>query len=66
MLSELLGGDSDQSIEEVLEGYTARRLPRARVVVEGSVQIGEWLMSGERGDVPGVMGRISSMLTERP
>ncbi len=64
--SELLGGDSDQSIEEVLEGYTARRLPRARVVVEGSVQIGEWLMSGERGDVPGVMGRISSMLTERP
>lgn len=66
VLSELLGGDSDQSIEEVLEGYTARRLPRARVVVEGSVQIGEWLMSGERGDVPGVMGRISSMLTERP
>ena len=41
-------------------GVHARRLDRARTVVEASVQLGQWLLDGERGDMPGLMGRVHS------
>lgn len=65
VLAEMLLG-ADAVTDELLSAYCERRLPRASTVVEGSVQIGEWLLAHERGDVPGVMNRISTMLVERP
>ena len=44
--------------------FSDRRLPRAREVVDASVQLGQWLLDHERGDVPGLMGRIAHLLTE--
>ena len=36
----------------------------ARTVVEASLQLGQWLLDGERGDVPGLMGRTAAMLRD--
>ncbi|AEE47117.1 FAD-dependent monooxygenase [Cellulomonas fimi] len=44
--------------------FTARRYSRARTVVEASVQLGQWLLDGERGDVPALMGRIAALVTD--
>lgn len=65
VLAELLtsGGDAD----DVLAAYHDRRAPRVRTVVDASVQLGQWLMDGVRdADVPGLIGRTMTMLTERP
>lgn len=63
VLSELL--TSHDSLGPGLwDEFTARRLPRATEVVEASVQLGRWLQEGVRGDVPGLMGRISTLLRE--
>ncbi len=53
--------------EQLLLDYHARRLPRVRLVVESSCQLGQWLMDGVRdADVPGLMGRTMSVLKELP
>lgn len=65
VLAEILTG-ADTFEESLLQAYADRRLPRAGAVVEGSVQLGDWLLAHERGDVPGLMGRISTMLAQRP
>jgi 2-polyprenyl-6-methoxyphenol hydroxylase-like FAD-dependent oxidoreductase len=44
--------------------FAERRYERARAVVEASVQLGQWLIDGERGDVPGLMGRIAALVSE--
>lgn len=44
--------------------FTARRSGRAKAVVDASVQLGRWMLDDEPGDVPGLMGQISTMLTE--
>jgi 2-polyprenyl-6-methoxyphenol hydroxylase-like FAD-dependent oxidoreductase len=43
--------------------FTARRFHRARTVVAASLQLGQWLLDGERGDVPGLMGRTAHLLS---
>jgi 2-polyprenyl-6-methoxyphenol hydroxylase-like FAD-dependent oxidoreductase len=40
VLSELLQTDGD--LEDVLEQFMERRWPRCKLVVEASVQVGEW------------------------
>ncbi|MGW6318638.1 FAD-dependent oxidoreductase [Streptomyces sp. NPDC055099] len=66
VLAELLTG-SDTWDDALLRAYHERRIPRVRAVVEASVQIGQWQLDGVRdADVPGLMGRIMAMLTERP
>lgn len=46
--------------EAVLTRYWERRLPRARTVVEASVQLGQWMLEGRRdADVPGLMQRVA-------
>ena len=52
--------------DAALTGFARRRLPRARAVVEGSVQIVDWQLARERGDVPALMARTSAMLAETP
>jgi hypothetical protein len=46
----------------VWNGFHARRVERARAVVDASLQLGQWLLDHERGDVPGLMTRISQLL----
>ena len=52
--------------DAVLTGFARRRVPRARAVVEGSVQIVDWQLARERGDVPALMARTGAMLAEAP
>lgn len=63
VLSELLlaAGTVD---DELWAAFTERRLPRARAVVDASNQLCRWLLDGERGDVPGLMGRIAALVAE--
>ncbi|WP_226343949.1 FAD-dependent monooxygenase [Agilicoccus flavus] len=65
VLAEILTA-ADDFDDALLRAYADRRLPRAGAVVEGSVQLGDWLLAHERGDVPGLMGRISGMLAQKP
>lgn len=61
VLAELLLS-SDAVTDGLWEAYLSRRLPRASAVVEASNQLAQWLLDHERGDVPGLMGRITAML----
>ncbi|GIG21189.1 FAD-dependent oxidoreductase [Cellulomonas chitinilytica] len=63
VLTELLL--SRDAVDDALwKQFSERRFERARTVVEASVQLGQWLLDGERGDVPGLMGRIAALVTE--
>ncbi|GIM92167.1 FAD-dependent oxidoreductase [Paractinoplanes toevensis] len=61
VLAELLLRESVLS-DELWQEFTGRRFERAKTVVEGSLQLCRWLLAHERGDVPGLMGRISHLL----
>ncbi|MEU4245169.1 FAD-dependent monooxygenase [Actinoplanes sp. NPDC026619] len=61
VLAELLLRESALS-DDLWQEFTGRRLERAKTVVEGSLQLCRWLLAHERGDVPGLMGRISHLL----
>lgn len=63
VLSELLLA-ADTVDDELWAAFTERRLPRARAVVDASNQLCRWLLDGERGDVPGLMGRIAALVAE--
>jgi 2-polyprenyl-6-methoxyphenol hydroxylase-like FAD-dependent oxidoreductase len=52
--------------EELLSSYRERRIDRVRMVVDASVQLGQWLLDGVRGDVPGLMGATMAALKELP
>lgn len=63
VLSELLLA-ADTVDDELWAAFTERRLPRAHAVVDASNQLCRWLLDGERGDVPGLMGRIAALVAE--
>ncbi|GAA2392374.1 FAD-dependent oxidoreductase [Streptomyces glaucosporus] len=66
VLAELLTSH-DAWDDALLTGYRERRMPRVRMVVENSVQLGAWLLEGVRdADVPGLIGRTMAVLAERP
>ncbi|MEU4563991.1 FAD-dependent monooxygenase [Actinoplanes sp. NPDC023936] len=44
--------------------FTGRRLHRAKTVVEASLQLAAWQLAHERGDVPGLMARVSQLVAE--
>lgn len=50
--------------DAVLSAFVARRLPRVRSVVEGSVQLAEWQLHGDRGEPGKLMGSIGAMLAQ--
>lgn len=52
---------AEQVDDVVWEEFTARRLERARTIVEASVQLGQWQLDHEQGDVPALMGRIAAL-----
>ena len=61
VLGELLLG-ADRLDDDLWRAFTGRRLGRARTVVEASLQLARWQLDHVRGDVPGLMGRVSQML----
>ncbi|SFW78929.1 FAD-dependent oxidoreductase [Amycolatopsis australiensis] len=63
VLTELLltAGTLD---DHVWSAFTERRCARAATVAEASVQLGQWLLDHEQGDVPGLMGRIAALVTQ--
>lgn len=63
VLAELLLA-RDVVDDALFEAFTARRLERAKAVVEASVQLGTWLLAHDRdANVPGLMGRISGLVS---
>ncbi|MCW8378629.1 FAD-dependent oxidoreductase [Streptomyces justiciae] len=70
VLAELLTGLDDWTaapLDRLLTDYHDRRLPRVRLVVDASVQLGQWLLDGVRdADVPGLMHRTMTALKELP
>ncbi|WP_229075968.1 FAD-dependent monooxygenase [Actinoplanes sp. DH11] len=63
VLAELLLGAGTLT-DTVWSDFTGRRLDRARTVVEASLQLTRWLLDHERGDVPGLMARVSALVAE--
>jgi 2-polyprenyl-6-methoxyphenol hydroxylase-like FAD-dependent oxidoreductase len=61
VLSELLLG-ADTLDDEVWRAFIDRRYDRAKTVVDGSLQLAQWQLAHERGDVPGLMARVSQLL----
>ncbi|WP_405181059.1 FAD-dependent monooxygenase [Nocardia sp. NBC_01377] len=62
VLSELL--TTEPVDEQLWQRFTERRLPRAKAVVEASVQLGRWMLDHDPdADVPGLMGRIAALVT---
>jgi len=53
-----------ESLEDVWPDFTARRYDRAKTVVDACVQLCQWLLAHEQGDVPAVMGRVFSLISQ--
>ena len=68
VLAEMLTAEQDwSSLDVLLTGFYERRIGRVRMVVEASVQLGQWQLDGVRdADAPGLMGRTMSVLKETP
>ncbi|MEO8527591.1 MAG: FAD-dependent oxidoreductase [Pseudolysinimonas sp.] len=64
VLAELLT-TRDVVDDDLWQAFTDRRLERARTIVEASVQLGQWMLDHEQGDVPGMVARIAA-LTSQP
>ena len=66
VLCELLTTRDDWD-DQLFTDYRDRRLPRVRMVVDASVQLGQWVLDGVRdADVPGLIGRTMNALKELP
>jgi 2-polyprenyl-6-methoxyphenol hydroxylase-like FAD-dependent oxidoreductase len=66
VLAELLAAEPVWD-DALLTSYYERRISRVRLVVESSVQIGQWLLDGVRdADLPGLLGRTLTALREQP
>ena len=63
VLAELLLA-ADTLDDRLWNTFMDRRHERARTVVEASLQLCRWLLDRERGDVPGLMNRISHLVAE--
>lgn len=63
VLAELLLW-ADSFDESILQEFHDRRVPRARKVVESSVQLGQWMLDGKKdADVPGLMAGVSALVS---
>jgi len=63
VLAELLLG-AETLDDRLWQTFADRRYERARTVVEASLQLSQWLLDHERGDVPGLMARTAQMLAK--
>jgi 2-polyprenyl-6-methoxyphenol hydroxylase-like FAD-dependent oxidoreductase len=63
VLTELLLSH-DAPDDALWAAFTARRFDRARTVVEASVQLGQWQLDHVQGDLPGLMGTITALVSK--
>jgi 2-polyprenyl-6-methoxyphenol hydroxylase-like FAD-dependent oxidoreductase len=63
VLTELLLS-YDSPDDALWAAFTARRFDRARTVVEASVQLGQWQLDHVQGDLPGLMGTITALVSQ--
>lgn len=63
VLAELLVAAGDVT-DELWTAFTERRFARAKTVVDASVQLGQWLLDHEQGDLPGLIGRVSQLVSQ--
>ncbi len=63
VLTELLLS-RDSPDDALWAAFTARRFERAKTVVEASCQLGQWQLDHEQGDVPGLIAKISALVTQ--
>ncbi len=63
VLAEMLTGNGAAD-DALLTAYANRRYPRARAVVQGSMQMVTWQLRRERGDATGLMARTNQLLTQ--
>jgi 2-polyprenyl-6-methoxyphenol hydroxylase-like FAD-dependent oxidoreductase len=62
VLAGLLAAAGDVT-DELWAAFTERRFARAATVVDASVQLGQWLLDHEQGDLPGLIGRVSELVS---
>lgn len=62
VLTELLLA-SDSLDEDLWARFTERRIPRVRAVVEGSLQICDWMTAHVQGDVPALIASITRLVS---
>jgi len=64
VLTELLLA-RDAVDQDLWDAFHGRRVPRAKAVVEASVQLGQWQLDGVRdADVPGLMFGVARQMSE--
>jgi 2-polyprenyl-6-methoxyphenol hydroxylase-like FAD-dependent oxidoreductase len=63
VLAELLLA-ADVLDDQLWDAFHSRRVPRAQAVVDASNQLGQWLLDHEQGDVPGLMRRITTLVSQ--
>jgi 2-polyprenyl-6-methoxyphenol hydroxylase-like FAD-dependent oxidoreductase len=63
VLAELLLAHDDLD-QQLWDEFHARRVDRARTVVEASNQLAQWLLDSEQGDVPALMGRVVGLVSQ--
>jgi 2-polyprenyl-6-methoxyphenol hydroxylase-like FAD-dependent oxidoreductase len=64
VLAELLIS-RDRLDQDLFDAFLARRLPRAKAVIDGSMQLATWLLErNQDADVPALMRRIYGLLSE--
>jgi 2-polyprenyl-6-methoxyphenol hydroxylase-like FAD-dependent oxidoreductase len=61
VLAELLLS-ADAVDAELWSAFHARRVDRARTVVDASNQLGQWLLDHVRGDVPGLLHSVTELV----
>jgi 2-polyprenyl-6-methoxyphenol hydroxylase-like FAD-dependent oxidoreductase len=55
----------DELNQDVFDEFVHRRMPRARAVVDASLQLSTWLLERKRdADVPGLMGRVFGLISQ--
>ncbi len=66
VLAELLLA-ADRLDQPLFDAFMDRRHDRVRTVVEASLQLAEWrLHQVDDADLPGLMGRVTALVSERP
>ena len=63
VLAELLLA-ADAVTDSMWQAFTDRRFTRAKTTVDASLQLAQWLLDGERGDVPGLIAGVAHLLSE--
>jgi hypothetical protein len=50
--------------EELWAEFTARRYERAKTVVDASNQLCQWLLDHVQGDLPGLIGKVTALVSQ--